>query len=224
LTDLPAFHNSVKKGDLDAVRAALTESPALLDMTNEAGQNALLLSKYYNRTAIAEYLLSLKPKLDIYTAAAVGATDFVVQELSRDPALIGSHSSDGWTPLHVAAFFGQLEIAAILIGSGAEIDARSTNAMKNTPLHAAAAGRKTALAGLLLTEGANAMARQEGGWTALHAAAQNGDRDLVEMLLANGADPAAEADNHQTALDLARLKGHGEVADLLEQLMPPGVQ
>lgn len=208
----------MKSGDLETVRAALSDDPSLLNAKNDVGQCAILLSCYYGQQHIAKYLLSLGPELDVFTAAAVGRQDFVLKDLDRDPALIGTHSRDGWTPLHVAAFFGQEELALKLIERGAEVDARSTNAMKNTPLHAAAAGRKLNLVRLLLQEGANANASQEGGWTALHAAAQNGDREIVELLLASGADLNARADNQQNALDLALLKGRQDVAKLLGAL------
>lgn len=218
MADVNTFHASVKNGDLAAVRSALSENPALLNARNDAGQPAILLSCYYGQQDIAKYLLSLGPELDVFTAAAVGRQEFVLKELDRDPALIGTHSKDGWTPLHIAAFFGHEALALKLIERGAEVDVRSTNAMKNTPLHAAAAGRKFDSVRLLLKEGANPNASQEGGWTALHAAAQNGDREIVELLLANGADLNARADNQQNALDLALLKGRQDVAKLLGAL------
>jgi ankyrin repeat protein len=218
MADVNAFHASVKSGDLEAVRTALADDPALLNAKNEAGQSAILLSCYYGRHELANYLLSMGPALDIFTAAAVGQQSTVLKELERDPALIGTHSSDGWTPLHITSFFGHEDLTLKLIERGAEVDARSTNAMKNTPLHAAAAGRKLNIVKLLLAEGANANATQEGGWTALHAAAQNGDRETVEALLAHGADVNARAENKQSALDLALLKGRQEVAQLLETL------
>ncbi len=218
MADLQTFHNSVKKGDLPAVRTVLEGNPAWLDEKNENGQCAVLLAKYYNQQEMADYLLTLHPQLDIFTATAIGNSDLVQQEIRRNPALLGTHSGDGWTPLHVAAFFGALPIAEKLIESGAEVDARSTNPMQNTPLHAAAAGKKLELVRLLLEEGADVNAKQQGGWTALHAAAQNGDRGLVELLLARGADLNIRADNGQTALDLAFLKGRQDVAELLEEL------
>jgi ankyrin repeat protein len=220
MADLKTFHESVKAGDIASVRASLAESPSLLNEKNQAGQNALLLSKYYGQQQVTAHLLSLNPQLDVFTASAVGQAETVLKELDRDPALMAAHSTDGWTPLHLASFFGNRELALRLIERGAEVDARSTNAMKNTPLHAAAAGRKSELVKLLLDEGADANARQEGGWTALHAAAQNGDRDIVEMLVAHGADVKARADNNQNALDLALLKGRQDVAALLDELSP----
>jgi uncharacterized protein len=218
MTDVKAFHEQVKKGDLDAVRRTLAEFPQLLDATNEAGQGAFLLAKYYRQEPVAQYLLSLNPKLDVFTLCVAGQTTAVIDEIQRDPDLLESHSTDGWTPLHLAAFFGWPELANALIDRGAQVDSRSTNSMKNTPLHAAAAGGKVELVRLLLTREANPNATQEGGWTALHSAAQAGNRDMVETLLALGADVNARAANNQAPLDLALTRGHQEIAELLEGL------
>ena len=72
MADVKAFQESVKKGDLEAVRAALAKIRRLLDATNEAGQSAFVLSKYYRQAAVAEYLLSLHPKLDIFGLSIAG--------------------------------------------------------------------------------------------------------------------------------------------------------
>lgn len=218
MSEVNTFHEQVKSGDLEGVRGTLAQNPDLLNAKNESGQCALLLSQYYGRQEIMDYLLQLDPALDIFTAVATGRIDAVLSELNRDPALIGAHSTDGWTPLHLAAFFGRRDVAAALIERGAEVDARSTNAMKNTPLHAATAGKKADLVKLLLEEGANANARQEGGWTPLHGAAQNGDREIVELLLAHDADLKARADNNQGPLDLALQTGRQDLAVMLQQL------
>lgn len=218
IADVKSFQEHVKRGDLAGVRSALAEDPGLLNATNETGQSAFLLAKYYRQEQTADYLLSLNPSLDIFNASAAGRTPVVVEQIDKDRALLQGHSSDGWTPLHLAAFFGHAELAEALLDRGAQIDARSTNAMKNTPLHAAAAGGKLAVIELLVKRGADVNARQEGGWTAMHSAAQAGRRDVVELLLANGADVQARASNNQSALDLALSGGHQEVAALLENL------
>lgn len=218
MTDVKTFQESVKKGELGAVRSALAEDPELLDATNQAGQSAFLLAMYYRQRETAEYLLSLGPKLDLFNACVAGQTGRVIEEIRANPGLLESQSSDGWTPLHLAAFFGHAELAHALIGEGAKMEARSSNAMKNTPLHAAAAGGQAALVELLLKHGADANASQEGGFTALHSAAQAGNREMVEVLLANGSQVNARAANNQSPLDLALSKGHEDVAALLEQL------
>ncbi len=215
---LNAFQESVKSGDLAAVRAALAEDPSLLNRKNESGQTAYLLACYYRKPEVADYLLGLNPELDLFTACVAGHTADVEKRIAADPTALESHSSDGWTPLHLAAFFGHKELAEALLKQGADVDSRSTNTMQNTPLHAATAGRQVELMKVLLEHGANPDATQEGGWTALHAAAQNGDRAMIEVLLANNASINVRAGNNQGPLDLALLKGHHEVAALLEQL------
>lgn len=222
MSDLERFHDSVKAGDLDAVRSALETNPELLNGFNRAGQNAVLLAKYYGQFATFEYLLTQNPKLDVFTAAAAGRQDIVLNELERNPALLHAHSGDGWTVLHLAAFFGYPEMVHALLARGAEVDARSTNAMQNTPLHAGVAGRKLEAVRALLenTSGRkpDVNARQHGGWTGLHGAAQNGDRPLVELLLVNGGNADARAENNQSPMDLALLRGHQEVVALLESI------
>lgn len=218
MPDLKSFHEQVKRGDLDSVRSSLVEDASLLDAPNESGQTAFLLAKYYRQEDVATFLLGRGPKLDVFTACVAGRTSDVLEQINRVPSLLQAHSTDGWTPLHLAAFFGQLDLANALLDLGAPINARSTNSMNNTPLHAAAAGGRTQLVELLLKRGADPNATQESGWTALHSAAQSGNRDMVAALLANGADANARAANNQSPLDLALSHGHPEVAALLEEL------
>ena len=219
--DITAFHERVKNGDLDGVKIALAREPELLTARNASGQSAVLLSKYYRQPEVTNYLLSLEPEMDVYDSSAAGDLAGVTRMLNVNEALLESHSSDGWTPLHLAAFFGQQSLAEALIERGAKVDVRSTNRMVNTPLHAAAVGGQTRLVELLLRHGADVNARQQGGWTALHAAAQAGHREMAEVLLAHAADVTARAENNQTALDLALLGGKAEIVALLENFESP---
>jgi ankyrin repeat protein len=164
-----------------------------------------------------EALVKADPSLAIFAASIQGHTQEIEQLTAGNRSLASGLSSDGWTPLHLAAFFGHKETAQALLNKGALVDARSTNAMQNTPLHAAASGRKLEVAKLLLDRGAAPNARQHGGWTPLHSAAQNGDLPMAEVLLAAGADVQARAENNQSALDLALTKGHQGLVDLLEK-------
>ena len=216
--DVNSFHEQVKGGNLDGVRAALAEDPSLLDAVNASGQSAFLLASYYRQPRIAEFLLGLNPRLDIFNACVAGLSERVKDEVDRDPAQLEAHSTDGWTPLHLVVFFGHPELAARLLDRGAAIESRSTNPMRNTPLHAAVAGGNPACVKLLLERSADANATQHGGWTGLHGAAQAGNIAIAELLVAAGARIDARADNGQSPLDMALANGKSEVVALLERL------
>ena len=168
-----------------------------------------------NREGV-EALVQADPSLAIFAAAIQGDTVAIETLLAANRPLVSAVSSDGWTPLHLAAHFGKQEAVRLLLNKGAKADARSTNAMQNTPLHAAAAGRAAEVATLLLDHGASVNARQNGGWTPLHAAAQNGDIELARTLVEAGADVNARAENRQSPLDLALTRGKQAMAEWLE--------
>ncbi|MGA3188740.1 MAG: ankyrin repeat domain-containing protein [Bryobacteraceae bacterium] len=161
-------------------------------------------------------LVAADPQLAIFAAAILGDTDQLTQLLTANRSLIGLLSTDGWTPLHLAAFFGKTEAARLLLNKGALVNARSTNQMENMPLHAATAGRHIEVVKLLIEHGAPVNARQHGGWTPLHAAAQNGDLEMAKALIAAGADINTRAENNQMPLDLALTKGQQAMVDYLE--------
>jgi uncharacterized protein len=107
------------------------------------------------------------------------------------------------------------ETARSLIEAGANVSARTTNALDNQPLHAAAAGNRTdarlASVQLLLDAGAPVNERQSGGFTPVMSAAQNGDAPVLELLLARGADPTLGDDEGRSAADHARAAGHEDL-------------
>lgn len=213
-----ALFSAIKEGDAAKVKAMVESDPSLLNATDENGLGAFTVARYSRQDAIAEMLLEKGVQLDIFAACMAGITHRAVELLAQDRGLTAAYSHDGWTALHLAAFFGKLEIAEVLLANEAPVNARSKNAMANTPLHAAVAGRKALeMAGILLAHGAEVNARQQGGFTALHAAAQNGDEKLVRLLISLGADVKARADNNQNAMDLAMAKGHQAIVTLLEE-------
>jgi ankyrin repeat protein len=161
-------------------------------------------------------LVAADPSLAIFAASIQGETAKVEELLAANRSLIGALSTDGWTPLHLAAFFGQEPTARLLLNKGAVVNARSTNPMQNTPLHAAAAGKHAALVKLLIEHGADVNARQHGGWVPIHAAAQNGDVESAVHLVVAGADVEVRADNQQRAIDLALTAGKQDMVEFLE--------
>lgn len=60
----------------------------------------------------------------LLAAVEVGEEPAVTDLLSRRPALAAAHGSGGQTPLHVAAQCNDPRLAAVLVGYGADVDAR----------------------------------------------------------------------------------------------------
>lgn len=105
--------------------------------------------------------------------------------------LVGDHSPNqvddqGRTGLQIAATSGNLQIAAILIKAGANLDARDR--LGNTALHLAVDRNQAEVAQLLLDVGAALDVDNRMGMTPLMLAASRGNAAIVEALLAKGAN------------------------------------
>jgi ankyrin repeat protein len=188
--DSPEIFGAIQTGDAAKVGELLRAEPALAGARNDRGDSALLAAAYLGRRDILDSLLAAGVEPTLWEAAAIGLKERVAELLRRDPSSVASFSHDGWTALHLAAFFGHHDLAALLIERGADVNARSkseTFARENTPLHAAAANRHLEVARLLVERGADVNARDGSGFTPL-ALAANGRSDLLMLLLLdNGA-------------------------------------
>lgn len=216
------FFDLVKSDDVFALTTMINNNPELADARNEHGVPAVLVAIYYDRKDVINLLITSGAKVDTFIAAALGNVAKLEKALAKDPASLTAHSTDGWTALHLAAFFGRKDAVAYLLNAGANVMARSTNAMNNHPLHAAAAGRSRDVVAMLLEKGSDINATQHGGWTPLHAAVQNNDIEMAKVLLTHGANTSIRADNGQLPLDLAMTNGSQPIVDLLTDA--PGVQ
>jgi ankyrin repeat protein len=194
----------IDAGDEDTLRDELELDPDLAGTRNADGLSPVLYALYNGKAELVAPLLDANPPLDVFDAAAVGRTRGLEELLDAEPTLAAAWSSDGFTALHLAAFFGQEEAAKILVERGAEVNLVARHAtIQVTPLHSAAAGSHAAIVKLLLEHGADPNATQDGGLTPLHSAAQNDDRESAEALLEAGADPSLANDDGKTPADLA---------------------
>jgi ankyrin repeat protein len=181
---------AAQRGEAESLRALLRRNPGWAGARNEQGDSLLLVAAYAGRPELSAIILEAGATADIFEASALGLADRAAALAAEDPSRVRAYSHDGWTPLHLAAFFGHRELARMLIERGADVNARSRStrfARDNTPLHAAAANRQTAVAELLLERGADVNARDGSGFTPLGLAAAGHNDLLVMTLLERGA-------------------------------------
>jgi ankyrin repeat protein len=133
-----------------------------------------------------------------------------VRSLLAQRVDVNEPQGDGATPLHWAAFWGDLDTAGMLIRSGA--DANVTNDLGVTPLALACGNGDASMVEVLLSAGADPNATAPSRPPALMLCARTGDVQAVKQLLAHGADvDASEPSRSQTALMWAVAQRHAEV-------------
>ncbi|MDG6904702.1 MAG: ankyrin repeat domain-containing protein [Nitrososphaerota archaeon] len=198
---------AIRQGDSSKIERMLNKNGSLANSKDSSGMTPVVIATYYGQPKIAQIIIEHGAKLDLFEAAMTGQLEIVKQIAAKDQSSINSYSKDGYTALHLAAFFGHLDVAKFLIQSGAKIDIASTNAMKVTPLHSAAARNQLEISELLLSSGANANAKQDGDFTPLHAAAQNGSIEMAQLLIRHGADVNAKTKEGKRPLDMIREEG-----------------
>lgn len=204
-----------KAEDVAGLEAAL-KSADLTRLHNEGGESLYRFALFHGHSKAAEAIKALGV-FGLHDAALAGDVARVEALVTGAPWAIDLLSPDGWTALHLAAFFGNDAAVEVLLARGANARIMGRAFEQNLALHAAAAGRrigKAAYAKLIAATG-DPDVLQKQGYTALMIAASNGFVVAVEALLEAGADKTRKLPDGKTAADIARDRGHTELANLL---------
>uniref|UniRef100_A0A8C7E6P0 Ankyrin 3 n=1 Tax=Naja naja TaxID=35670 RepID=A0A8C7E6P0_NAJNA len=119
----------------------------------------------------------------------------------------------GFTPLHIAAHYGNINVATLLLNRGAAVDFTARNDI--TPLHVASKRGNTNMVKLLLDRGAKIDAKTRDGLTPLHCGARSGHEQVVRMLLDRGAPLLSKTKNGLSPLHMATQGDHLNCVQLL---------
>src|SRR5688572_28163016 len=123
--DPAALFDAIKAGEFERVKAMLTATPALIAARARTGESAILTAVYHRQKEIANLLVARGAALSIFEACAAGEIERAERLLAEDTARVNAWSHDGWTPLHLAAFFGHAKLVELLLSGGA--DARAVS-------------------------------------------------------------------------------------------------
>ncbi|XP_028819419.1 ankyrin-3 isoform X37 [Denticeps clupeoides] len=127
--------------------------------------------------------------------------------------MVNRTTESGFTPLHIAAHYGNVNVATLLLNRGAAVDFKARNDI--TPLHVASKRGNTNMVKLLLERGARIDAKTKDGLTPLHCGARSGHEQVVEMLLERGAPILSKTKNGLSPLHMATQGDHLNCVQLL---------
>nr|XP_023654108.1 ankyrin-3-like isoform X1 [Paramormyrops kingsleyae] len=129
------------------------------------------------------------------------------------------NGKSGFTPLHIAAHYGNVNVSTLLLNRGAAVNFTARNGI--TPLHVASKRGNTNMISLLLDQEGQIDAKTRDGLTPLHCAARSGHAPAVEMLLERGAPLLARTKNGLSPLHMSAQGDHVECVKHLLQHQAP---
>jgi ankyrin repeat protein len=157
------------------------EQPELASAQDEHGVSALLLALYHHRPDARDALIAAGAPIGPLEAAALGDVDRL------QDADLSVRGGDGFTPLHLAAFFGGAPAVRAILARGVDPDADANNTFHVRPIHSATAVGDYDSVHALLEAGADPNVTQQGGYTPLDAARRNENIAIEQLLLEHGA-------------------------------------
>ncbi len=205
---------AIENGDVEQVEHLVVADPNWA-RSRKRGAGPLLYAHYCGQAEVVRSLRASHPRLNPFEAAALGDLSALEEELPQVRDL-DALSEDGWSPLHLGAFFGHLGVVRLLLDRGASVSVVSANPEGNQPLHAAVTRGWADIAVELLEAGADPNVPQITGYTSLHLAAHRGDDRIVSLLLDAGAEVAVFSDKGESPDQMANQAGFTELADHLK--------
>ena len=187
-----ALHAAVAAGHKKVVTRLLSEKHNALNCHDYSGRTPLHEAVRKNDLTIVNILLDKHPQMVKFKCKHWQEVDETLLSLEE----LAEYNADvchcGYTPLHLAARYGHLEVAILLIKKGARLDVRDCTGA--TPVHVAACHNHANLIG------GNLNIKTLNGSTPLHSAAACGAVEIIDYLLYKKASLTATDNYGLTAL------------------------
>uniref|UniRef100_A0A0A9WM61 Serine/threonine-protein phosphatase 6 regulatory ankyrin repeat subunit B n=1 Tax=Lygus hesperus TaxID=30085 RepID=A0A0A9WM61_LYGHE len=195
------FHIAARQGYVRNLKLLWARDKAIVETKDREGNTALHFAAAAGNCSVINYLLALKANVE--TNNLGGNTPLRIalfqKQVEASKILLkyykpNSNPNGGFSPLHVAAEIGSIELVRHLLLQGENPKDLTDRAA--TALHLAALNGHTEVVEALITNGADVNARSSSGGTPLLFAVETNREDIVRTLLQSGADVnCIDADN-----------------------------
>nr|CAH8871646.1 unnamed protein product [Trichobilharzia regenti] len=211
------LYMAAQENHLDVVDLLLQRG-ANQALTTEDGFTPLAVALQQGHDRVVAHLLERDSRSRggmpaLHIAARKDDANAVSLLLNNAEVNVNHQSQPGFTPLHIAAHYGNVTVARLLIDRGADVNFQAKNNI--TPLHVAAKWGRGGMVQLLLSANALVDCRTRDGLTPLHCAARSGHAELASLLMGAGANPSAKTRSGLTPLHMAAQGNNEEVARVL---------
>lgn len=150
---------------------------------------------------------------DVFDAAREGDVMLLQEIVKENPELVNAQNEQGYTPLILAAYNGQLEMVKALIKNGADLDQSFT---QGTAIHGAAFKGHLEVVKLLVKSGAKLDVPDKNQTTPLMYATLFKHTEVAKYLYENGADPLHQDITGNSALSYAESLNNAELLTLFK--------
>lgn len=151
--------------------------------------------------------------LNVFDVARKGTVEQAKVLLQQDPQIFNTENNEGYSPLMLACYRGNNEVAGFLIENGSNVNASSP---MGTPLMAAVVKGNIEVAKLLMDKKADVNLTDAKGVTPLMYAVQFKNKELVTLLLSHKADRLKKDALGKTAFEYAVFAGDETIINLLK--------
>jgi ankyrin repeat protein len=150
---------------------------------------------------------------DIFNVARSGTVEDLKILVNKNPEVINTKNENGFTPLILACYKGNVSVAKFLIENSKTIN---TSSDMGTPLMACVVKENNIIAELLLQKDANPNLTDNKGTTALMYAAQFQNIDAIKLLLKYKAGLEYKNKDGKTAFEFAVFTNNEEIINILK--------
>lgn len=167
----------------------------------------LLLSLLFMNISFAQ------EKLDVFDIARKGTVEQAKGAIKVNPKAFNTVNQDGYTPLILACYRNNIDIAKYIIDNGGDIN---KNSAMGTPLMAAVVKGNLDIVKLLLDKHADVNSTDANKMTALLYASMFKNYEISRLLVKSNADPNFKDSRGNSALDYAILANDDKLIEILK--------